>query len=131
MRTALVPIDTSGPALRALQYAMSVHEGIQIINVQPKADALVLLMHRTQEEVDRMLIESGRSRLDEARKLLVDAGRPYREHVLIGDPAPTIVDVARAEGVDVIVMGTRGMGAWQILPSDRPRPRSSISPRCR
>ncbi len=41
MRTALVPIDTSGPALRALQYAMTVHEGIQIINVQPKADAPV------------------------------------------------------------------------------------------
>ena len=49
--------------------------------------------------------------LVEARKVLDDAGRPYRTHVLLGEPATDIVRVARSEGVDLIVMGTRGMGA--------------------
>ena len=46
-----------------------------------------------------------------ARKVLDDAGRPCRTHVLHGEPATDIVRVARSEGVDLIVMGTRGMGA--------------------
>ena len=58
-----------------------------------------------------MQLEHGRLQLVPARKLLADAGRSYREHVLIGDPAAKIVEVAKAEGVGAIIMGTRGMRA--------------------
>ena len=115
MRTALVPIDSSAPALRALRHAMAVCDDIQIINVQARADSPVLLLHRTQDEIDRLQMENGRSQLGEARKVLGDAGRAFKEHVLVGEPAATIVNVARAEGVDIIVMGTRGMGAFGNL----------------
>jgi nucleotide-binding universal stress UspA family protein len=53
----------------------------------------------------------GRSILTDACKLLDDAGRNYRPHVLIGEPALKIDRVARSERVDAIIMGTRGMGA--------------------
>ena len=111
MSTALVPIDDSDAAMRALQYGIGVYDGIQIINVQPKADVPVVLLPITQEELDKMQLNHGQLQLAPARKLLVDSGRPYREHVLIGDPAAEIVRVAKAEGVDAIVMGTRGMRA--------------------
>ena len=97
--------------MRALQYGIGVYDGIQIINVQPKADVPVMLLPITQEELDKMQLNHGQLQLAPARQLLGDSGRPYREHVLIGDPAAEIVRVAKAEGVDAIVMGTRGMRA--------------------
>src|SRR6476620_1498709 len=82
MSTALVPIDDSDAAMRALQYGIGVYDGIQIINVQPKADVPIVLLRITQEELDNMQLDHGE-----------------------------IVRVAKAEGVDAIVMGTRGMRA--------------------
>ena len=90
---------------------MEVADDIHIINVQPKADAPALLLHMTQADIDTMQHEHGQSMLVEACKVLDDAGRPYRTHVLIGKPAVKIDRVAKSEGVDLIVMGTRGMSA--------------------
>ena len=111
MSTALIAIDDSDAATRALQYAMEAYDGIQIINVQIKAEVPIAVLRIGQDELDNMQLKHGRSQLVPARKLLVDAARPYREHVPIGDPAGKIVEVAMAEGVDAIVMGTRGMRA--------------------
>jgi nucleotide-binding universal stress UspA family protein len=33
---------------------------------------------------------------------------PYEHHLVVGDPAVAISDLARSEGVDLIVMGTHG-----------------------
>ena len=98
-------------AIRALQYAMTVCDGIRIIKVQLKTEVPIVLLRIAQEELDNMQLEHGRLQLVPARELLADAGRSYREHVVIGDPAAKIVEVAKAEGVDAIVMGTRGMRA--------------------
>jgi len=111
MTTVLVPIDGSEPAMRALRHAMKVADEIHIVNVQPKADTPTLLLHMTQDDIDEAQREHGRSMLADAGKLLDDAGRKYRTHVLIGEPAATIDRIARSERVDAIVMGTRGMGA--------------------
>lgn len=98
-------------AIRALQYAMTVCDGIRIIKVQLKTEVPIVLLRIAQEELDNMQLEHGRLQLVPARELLADAGRSYREHVVIGDPAAKIVEVAKAEGVDAIIMGTRGMRA--------------------
>lgn len=111
MKTALIAIDDSDAATRALQYAMEAYDGIQIVNVQIKAEVPIALLRITKDELDNMQLEHGRSQLVPARELLVNAGRQYREHVMLGDPAAKIVEVAKAEGVDAIVMGTRGMRA--------------------
>lgn len=111
MTTVLVPIDGSEPAMHALRHAMKVADEIHIINVQSKADTPTLLLHMTQDEIDKAQQEHGRSMLADACKLLDDAGRNYRTHVLIGEPAVKIDRVARSERVDAIIMGTRGMGA--------------------
>ena len=111
MKKILVPFDGSESSLRALRYAMTLADDIQIVNVQPKADAPALLLHMTQDDIDRMQVGHGQSLLAGARKVLDDAKYSYRPHVLIGEPAPTIVQLATSERVDAIVMGTRGMTA--------------------
>ena len=94
---------------------MDIANEIHIINVQIKANTPALLLHMTQPDIDKMQLEHGHSMLLEARKALDAAGRPYRTHVLLGEPATDIVGVAKSEGVDLIVMGTRGMGAFGNL----------------
>ncbi len=37
-----------------------------------------------------------------------DPNVPYEHHLVVGDPALAICDLAKSEGVDVIVMGTHG-----------------------
>lgn len=111
MTQVLVPIDGSDAALRALCHAMRRDDEIHIINVQPRADAPVLLLHMTAEEIEQHQLANGHSTLDAALRMLDAARRSHRDHVLIGDPAYEIARVATAERVDSIVMGTRGMGA--------------------
>jgi nucleotide-binding universal stress UspA family protein len=57
--------------------------------------------------------------LDEMTKGIIAEGRKHAEtsnvrkietHIVEGKPARTIVEFARDEGVDVIVMGSRGVG---------------------
>jgi nucleotide-binding universal stress UspA family protein len=115
MTKALVPIDGSESALRALRHAMTFADAIDIVNVQPKADTPVLLLHMTANEIEQAQMANGRATIRDACRHLDTAGRAYRTHVLIGDPAAEIVRVAQSEGVDSIVMGTRGMGAWGNL----------------
>lgn len=111
MSKVLVPIDGSEAALRALRHAMKGADEIHVITVQVKANIPLLLLRMTQEDIDKVQREHGQSMLVDACKLLDDASRPYRTHVLLGDPATDIERVAISEGVDLIVMGTRGMGA--------------------
>jgi nucleotide-binding universal stress UspA family protein len=105
---ALVPIDDSEASLRALRHAMRTADEIHIVNVQHKADTPALLMHMTQQDIDHFQAERGRSTVERARQVLDDAKRRYQAHLLIGEPAPAIVRVAREQGVDVIVMGSAG-----------------------
>jgi nucleotide-binding universal stress UspA family protein len=37
-----------------------------------------------------------------------DAAVPYEHHLVIGDPAVAVAELAASEGVDLIVMGTHG-----------------------
>lgn len=45
-----------------------------------------------------------------ARALLAAAGIVPHEHRRVGNPGPTIAEIAQAEDCDLIVMGTHGLG---------------------
>ena len=115
MTKVLVPIDGSDCAVRALRHAMGLATDIHLVNVQPKVNIPPLLLHMTQDDIDKAQQEQGRSMLADAIKELEGAKCTYRAHVLIGDPATKIVRVAKSERVHTIVMGTRGMGALANL----------------
>lgn len=71
-----------------------------------------------QPYYQRMLDEVAR-RADEVlapfRALLDEAGVPFEERVLEGDPARGISEAARIEGCDLIVMGARGVSDLEGL----------------
>jgi nucleotide-binding universal stress UspA family protein len=50
-----------------------------------------------------------------ARRVLKQAGVPFRELLLVGHPDQAIVRTAKKEKVDVIVMGSRGNGVLANL----------------
>ena len=58
---------------------------------------------------------AGREAMKEARAMLESAGVACEEHLLVGEPGEIIAEVAAREGVDGIVMGTRGLGPVKSL----------------
>ena len=70
LRKLLVPTDSSdisiAGALRALRHAMKDAEGIHVITVQVKTNTPVLLLHVTQEDIDKVQFEHGQSMLVDA-----------------------------------------------------------------
>ncbi len=63
--------------------------------------------------IDQLIVERtqlGESMMAEA-KHLIGEGLTVHEELLFGTPAESIIDVAETRNCDLIVMGTRGLGA--------------------
>ncbi len=56
-------------------------------------------------------LEKARAVLDEAEAAAAEAGVPHDTEILEGDPAKEIVQLARMRDADLIVVGSRGLGA--------------------
>jgi nucleotide-binding universal stress UspA family protein len=116
----LVPIDGSDNALRALRYAVklatrsggSLHLVLAHEEVPHYGEIAVYVPREKLEALQR---ERGEAILHEAEKLLKDSGLSYTKHIAVGPPAPAIVAQGEELGCDLIVMGTRGMGALANL----------------
>jgi nucleotide-binding universal stress UspA family protein len=57
-------------------------------------------------------LAQARSALGEATALCERAGVEYETEVLEGEPAKRVADIARARDADLIVVGSRGRGAF-------------------
>jgi nucleotide-binding universal stress UspA family protein len=55
--------------------------------------------------------EHADSALKTAREMLAQAGLAFKEHEAVGHAGPLIAEMASKEGCEMIVMGTRGLGA--------------------
>ncbi len=116
-RKILIPIDGSDNSLRALAYVAKRAQTdkqvkIVLLNVQGRLPAsrfvtraMIKEHHASQSEVA----------LASARKLLVRHDIKPENCVAVGEPAQTIVDVARRMRCGEIVMGTRGLGSFKGL----------------
>ena len=119
MLNALLAVDGSIPADRAAQYlARLARDGapveVLLLNVQPE-----VLPPQTQgmnpETVLAHRQEAGRRAAEIAGRVLQAAGIRYELRIETGDPAESITRIAAERGTDLIVMGTRGMGALENL----------------
>jgi nucleotide-binding universal stress UspA family protein/mono/diheme cytochrome c family protein len=120
LKRILVPLDFSANSARALDYAQGLaanfDAALHLVHVcevpsmmTPALDAYAIAYsdwsQRLGEEAERQL-NTITATLGEAR---------VTTEVLFGHPAPSIVDAARANHTDLIVMGTHGHGAVMHL----------------
>jgi YjbE family integral membrane protein len=118
LRRVLLAVDGSEGSLRAVKHLIALRGDLRqadaltvhLVNVQRPlpGDVSRFVPGKTVEEYHR---EQSEQALAPARALLDAAGVPHADHPRSGEPGPTIANIARAEGCDLIVMGTRGHGA--------------------
>ncbi|MCV0394172.1 MAG: universal stress protein [Rhizobiaceae bacterium] len=115
----LLPVDGSEPAMRALKVGADVagHYGAELVVLcvyrhhSPLESSLSMIRPTDPTPPDKALSEHAREvvRLAAEELATIGAGK-VRTVVKRGPPARTIVGFAREEGVDLIVLGSRGLG---------------------
>ena len=115
----IVPVDGSAPSLRAVRYALALAAGgdIVLVNVQsPEAlGASDFTAVVTVEEDRRLAARRSRQALRKAVRLCRDAHARFATLAEIGPVAETVVAVARREGAEHIVIGSRGLKGLRRL----------------
>jgi nucleotide-binding universal stress UspA family protein len=113
----LVPIDGSENALRAVRHVLDKRHwyatpvAVHLLNVQLPVASGAVKMFISKDQLQEYYEEEGKAALQTAKDLVQAAGLECHARVGIGDVASTITSFASSEGCDLIVMGTRGMGA--------------------
>jgi nucleotide-binding universal stress UspA family protein len=117
LRRVLLAVDGSAGALRAAQQLLKLRSDlrdgpalqVQLLNVQrPLSGDVTHFVPGASIEAHHH--ERGEASLAPARAVLDAAGLTHQGHQRVGDPGPTIAEVARELGCDMIVMGARGLG---------------------
>jgi nucleotide-binding universal stress UspA family protein len=114
----LVPVDGSDNALRAVRHVLDTRHwyatpvAVHLLNVQQPIASGAVKMFISREQLHQYYEEEGGKALQNARDLVHAAGGcECHARVGIGEVAATIAQFASSEQCDLIVMGTRGMGA--------------------
>ena len=111
----LLAVDGSKASLDAVRNVID-HAGeyrnrpaVELVTVHRAVPRIGAKVGKSQ--LERYYREEGEAALAEAKKLLDRAGIPYREQVLIGEPAEMIVKHAGKTGCDLVAVGAKGRGA--------------------
>lgn len=120
MLKILLPVDGSENSSQVVMKTIQ-HLGwykempeIHVLNVQHPLDGNVSLFIN-QADIKQYHQEEGVKCLQSARALLDQAGVAYQPHILVGDPAETIVRFSAEKQCDQIVLGPRGQGTLKGL----------------
>lgn len=117
MRTILVPVDGSKGSDLALAKArkMADLERSKVIILNVISNLMsnpYLLEHEHKLEINKVFSEQAQGTLNEALEYFEGYDGEVETKVKLGDPAQEIIDFARESGVDVVVMGNRGLNAF-------------------
>lgn len=115
MKVALA-VDGSASSLRATQFLIALLGAragteVHVLHVQTPVLYVDLLPANAQHEIEKWRQESAEEATASACRMLAEARIPSELHVSAGEPAVSIAGFARDLGCELIVMGTRGMGA--------------------
>jgi nucleotide-binding universal stress UspA family protein len=77
----------------------------------PVASPIQSRVGADHDSIQRLYEQDAEEALDSVKKQLTDANVIFDAHLLVGDAADRICSFAEEYGVDMICMGTRGMGA--------------------
>lgn len=113
----LVPVDGSEYSVRAAEYSVSCAQ-------QYNSEVIVLHCHKPIvgysmepdfKTVKNRILEKADRLLDRFRDMYEKAGVRHREIISDPPPAQAICQIAKEEGIDTIVMGSRGKTDWEGL----------------
>lgn len=115
----LVPVDGSDNSYRALDAALLLSEklgsNITVLNVMEQ----VPITHVESEKLLGELLEAYKKEnqeiLSKCSKIATEKGLSIKTRLLQGNPASVILDYSKKEKVDLVVMGSRGMGKFKQL----------------
>lgn len=117
MKKILIATDGSPSALQAVELGLELadeHEAeVTFVHVAPAADVLPVagFAMAGPVSVPHELDEHDRSCLDEALGVAEERGIQARTKLVVGDAARQIVALADEIDADLIVVGSRGLGA--------------------
>ena len=111
----LLPLDGSEASLRAVDWLLAQLPEwksvptVHLLNVQPSLHGDISRFVGA-EQLAEYHADEGRKALAAGAARLRAAGLAVHEHVVVGESAPTIIDVAQREGCQQIALGSRGHG---------------------
>ncbi len=116
IRKILVPLDGSKNSLRGLDVAINIAKqcqatitGLYVIGmVKPQANEPI-------SPVEKILLDYAQKIMKKAKLKAMQKRVSFFDRVSYGDDGKRIVDIARRKDVDLIVIGSRGMGATKEL----------------
>ena len=117
----MIRVDGSANAQRAVDHvikditALKDTPQLLLLNVQWNVAAGNVKLFINQQTINDYYREQGMAALQPARAALDAAALPYQYHISIGTPAEAIVQYAKEQGADQIVMGRQGQGGLQSL----------------
>ena len=110
LETNLVPVDGSDPSKRAAAYAAELAKdmgaGILLVHCHRRFPSV--LGEPYYQKVVTEIIEDANELLEPYREVLKETGVSFTERVLERPAGAAIVETARIEGCDLVVMGSRG-----------------------
>lgn len=116
-KNILLAVDGSDHSYRALSYAKNMAEKYRatlwLVNVFERTSDLL-----GYEDFEKFYAKrkcSGQMVIDEAKEMLGEPTVEVREELLEGPEADAILNFAKNNHADIIVMGSRGMGALKGL----------------
>jgi YjbE family integral membrane protein len=117
-RRILLAVDGSEHSRKAIEQVLAISKEsrdpqsleIHLANVQPPLPGDVAGFV-AKDAAQGYHHEHAETAMKAAREMLQQAGLSFKEHEAVGHAGPVIADMAQKEGCDLIVMGTRGLGA--------------------
>lgn len=117
MKKILVPIDGSEYSRKAMEKAKELggplNSDITVLNViRPMQDYKYVHNKDFHREGERLLVRESNLLLEDAAQLFKDYAGEVKSLYKRGDPAAEIVKFAEEGNFDLVIMGSRGLGAF-------------------
>ncbi|MEG0003920.1 MAG: universal stress protein [Comamonas sp.] len=114
MLRIMIAVDGSEPSLDAVRHGVKLvrqglHASLVLAHVQQEATFFELAT-QDPDLIARASVAAGRHLMEAAVALVEAAGVSYETEVGLGEPAPTLVDMAERNGCDMIIIGALGQG---------------------
>jgi len=119
MKRILVPVDGSEASTRALRVAAArarLTKGeLHVLHVDPPMHYEEMRVYVVREDLEKVRAAASRNVLNAAAEVASAEKVAHVEHLRQGEVAHAIAELVKAQGIEEVVMGTRGMGTLGTL----------------